>query len=96
MLYKLTKEQVKSLKKNEIKEDIFPQDSIKIYTKKRRKYLVVNLQRIYRRDIFTARDYIDLITDYEKAGWTYHSLILPYVYFYKKVKWYVRLWNWIK
>ena len=69
---------------------------MRIFNRKRRKYLVVNLQKVYKRDIFTSIDYIDLITDYEKANWKYHSVFLPYIYFYKNVKWYKRIWNKIR
>ncbi len=84
MALKLTKDEIKNIKAENL--ELLPDGSIKIIKKFKKKYLIVNLKRLYNIHNCTQYDFLDIIEQYEKMGWHYMATLLPYIYFYKKKK----------
>jgi hypothetical protein len=81
MNFKLSKEQCKYLKKDNITK--FPNKSIKLITENKKKYLIVNLYKMNGNNNCTQIDFLDVLIDFKKAGWNFLGSMYPYIYFYK-------------
>jgi len=75
--------------------EIFPNNALKTIDMGKKLYLIVD-PKLLNHEVFTSKTYLDLITEYEKQGWKYHSIVSGKLYFYKKKSYIKRFLNWIK
>lgn len=75
--------------------DIFPNNAIKTIDKGNKIYLIVD-PKLLNHEVFTSKTYLDLISEYEKQGWKYHSIVSGKLYFYKKKNFFKRMLDLIK
>lgn len=82
MALKLTKKQLQYLQNNDF--TLFPDGSVKKIKESNRDILIIDLHKMYKTSMCTKLEYLEIVEDYEKIGWTYYCVLPPYVYFYKK------------
>lgn len=85
-----------TINKDFSKVEIFPNNAIRTVDKHNRIYLIVNPKLVLKQNMFNTDGYLDLIEQYEKQGWKYHSIVSGNLYFYKKKGLWKRFIEWIK
>lgn len=85
-----------TINKDFSKVEIFPDNAVRTVDKHNRIYLIVNPRLVLKQNMFNTDNYLDLVEQYEKHGWTYHSIVSGNLYFYKKKGLWKRFKEWIK
>ena len=76
--------------------EVVPSNAVRTVDRHNKIYLIVNPKLVLKQNMFNTDGYLDLITQYEKQGWKYHSIVSGNLYFYKKKGLFRRFKEWLK